>query len=876
MRRGPQESLERALFREEFPFGPVTRRGFLALGLVSLAACTPVVRRKGVPYVRQPEGVVEGGRREFFTALPHAGFAEPVRVRTYQGRPLFLVPQGEAMGPYPLAGLYSLYDPARRGKAPDWEGFYAAWREALAQGETLFVLPRTTSPRLEALLQRAQARYPNLRVARFEAWSLENVYRGAELAFGQRAWPVYSPEKAETVLLLDVDLHEHPAGYGWWAALSQRRLPPMNRIYAVESGAGLLGAMADHRLALKPSALEAFLLDLAKALGVLPGSPASDYGGFLPALVEDLERGGLLLPGVHLTPAAQALAMAVNARLKAPVAYVPPLEAEPATPRAFLEAEAASRLVWAAEGPLPGLEGKAFAAVLSLYPKEAPHSLPLAHPLEAASPARDAWGRLWPAQALLKPLYGGKSLEEVLAGLLGEGLPGLTAEERRALAEGRPLEEAKPLALEPLPGLEGRLSPLRREPPLELTLRPDARLFDGRYRENPYLQELPRPLSLLVWDGALLAGEREAEAWGLLEGIRARERRADPRRPLLRVRASGREALLPLWPLPLLPEGSLVAPLSHFFHPEGTVFPAEVLPTGRDYPLVSTQYHGYLGEVEAVKVLTEEEARKAQPKEEKRVSFYPPWPQGEHAWAMTVDLARCVGCGLCVLACQVENNIPVVGKEEVGKGREMHWIRLDRYFAEEGVFHQPVMCQHCEKAPCEAVCPVAATEHSPEGLNLMVYNRCVGTKYCSANCPYKARRFNFFPYAEAFIGQGDPRRAKESPLALLMNPEVTVRSRGVMEKCTYCVQRIELARAEAAREGRRIRTGEVVTACQEVCPGRAIHFGDLLDPEDPIHAHREEGRHYVLLEEVNTWPRTTYLAHLKNPNPRLRKEGGHA
>jgi len=235
-----------------------------------------------------------------------------------------------------------------------------------------------------------------------------------------------------------------------------------------------------------------------------------------------------------------------------------------------------------------------------------------------------------------------------------------------------------------------------------------------------------------------------------------------------------------------------------------------------------------------------------------------------------------VGCGLCVLACQVENNIPVVGKEEVGKGREMHWIRLDRYFAEEGVFHQPVMCQHCEKAPCEAVCPVAATEHSPEGLNLMVYNRCVGTKYCSANCPYKARRFNFFPYAEAFIGQGDPRRAKESPLALLMNPEVTVRSRGVMEKCTYCVQRIELARAEAAREGRRIRTGEVVTACQEVCPGRAIHFGDLLDPEDPIHAHREEGRHYVLLEEVNTWPRTTYLAHLKNPNPRLRKEGGHA
>jgi molybdopterin-containing oxidoreductase family iron-sulfur binding subunit len=869
--RGYGESLEKELFREEFPFGPVSRRGFLALGLLTLAACTPVVRRKGVPYVRQPEWVVEGGRAEFVTAVPHAGLAEPVLVRHYQERPLFLAPLEAAMSPYPLAGLYALYDPDRKGKAPDWEGFLAAWRKALGEGETLLVLPRLASPRLEGLLERAQARYPNLKVARFEAWSLENVYRGAEILFGQRAWPVYAPEKAEVVLLLDVDLHEHPAGYLWWAALSGRRIPPMNRIYAVESGAGLLGAMADHRLALKPSALEAFLLDLAKALGVLPGSPTSSYGGFLPALVEDLLRGGLLLPGVHLTPAAQALAMAVNARLGAPVRYVPPLEKEAATPGAFLEAERAERLVWAAEGPLPDLKGKGFAAYLGLYPKEAPFSLPLAHPLEAGGQYRDALGRLWPAQALVKPLYGGRSLEEVLAGLLGEDLPALTPEEKRALAEGRPLEEARPLALAPKPGLEGRLPSLRQEAPLELTLRPEASLYDGRYRKNPYLEELPRPLTRLVWDGALLMGEEEAEALGLLEEVRARERRADPRRPLLRVKAGGREALLPLWPLPGLAKGSLLAPLSHFFHPEGVAFPAEVAATGRDYPLVSTQYHGYLGEVEAVKVLAEEEALKAEPKEEKRISFYPPWPQGEHAWAMSVDLSRCVGCGLCTLACQIENNIPVVGKEEVAKGREMHWIRIDRYFAEEGVLHQPVMCQHCEKAPCEAVCPVAATEHSTEGLNLMVYNRCVGTKYCSANCPYKARRFNFFPYAEAFIGQGDPRRAKESPLALLMNPEVTVRSRGVMEKCTYCVQRIEGARAQAAVEGRKIRTGEIKTACQEVCPGKAIHFGDLLDPEDPIQAHRQEGRHYALLEEANTWPRTTYLAHLKNKNPELKE-----
>ncbi|RTI38891.1 4Fe-4S binding protein, partial [Thermus scotoductus] len=195
------------------------------------------------------------------------------------------------------------------------------------------------------------------------------------------------------------------------------------------------------------------------------------------------------------------------------------------------------------------------------------------------------------------------------------------------------------------------------------------------------------PLSRLVWDGALLLSEEDAEALGLLADIRARERRADPKRPLLRVKAGEREALLPLWPLPGLPKGSGVASLSHFFHPEGVVWPVEVSPTGRDYPLVSTQYHGYLGEVEAVKVMEEAEALEAEPEKEKRVSFYPPWPQGEHAWAMTVDLSRCLGCGLCTLACQVENNIPVVGKEEVKKGREMHWIRVDRYFAEEGVLH---------------------------------------------------------------------------------------------------------------------------------------------------------------------------------------------
>ncbi|HUG53666.1 MAG TPA: TAT-variant-translocated molybdopterin oxidoreductase [Vicinamibacteria bacterium] len=425
----------------------------------------------------------------------------------------------------------------------------------------------------------------------------------------------------------------------------------------------------------------------------------------------------------------------------------------------------------------------------------------------------------------------------------------------------------------------------------ELIFRPDPNVVDGRYANNGWLQELPKPLTKLTWDNAAIFSPAAALRLGVTAEATSRGMYAD----VVELRYRGRSVQAPALILPGHPDESVTVHFGYGRRRTGQVgtgagFDAfrlrtsdapwfggglEVSKTGEKYTLAVTQDHWSMEGRPIVAAAGLEEyranpdfAREAVHHPPKDLSLYPEFRYEGHAWGMAIDLNACVGCNACVVACQSENSIPVVGKEQVAMNREMHWLRIDRYYSgppdNPATYHQPMMCVHCEKAPCEPVCPVAATVHSDEGLNDMVYNRCVGTRYCSNNCPYKVRRFNFFLYADW----------ETTSLKLMRNPDVTVRSRGVMEKCTYCVQRINQAKMAATTEGRKVRDGDIVTACQGACPGRAIVFGDINDPQSAVARLKAEPRAYGVLADLNTRPRTSHLGAVRNPNPELPRPGG--
>jgi molybdopterin-containing oxidoreductase family iron-sulfur binding subunit len=639
------------------------------------------------------------------------------------------------------------------------------------------------------------------------------------------------------------------------------------------------------------------------------------------ALMNDLEahRGaGLVVPGAYQSPRMHAIAHALNQRLGnagRTVTYTDPVEADAADQVASLRelvtdmrAGAVEALLILGGNPvydapadldfLGALQKIKLRAHLGLYPHETGAwchwHVPLAHALESWSDAR-AWdGTASIVQPLIAPIYNGKTAHEVLNVLLNKAdrsAHDTVQEFWKTQHKAQDFDDFWQTALHDGvvagSGFAEKTPPVAQVPPvqtrpqeMEVVFRPDPTVGDGALANNAWLQELPKPPNKMTWDNAVWISAGTARRLGVETG------------DVVELALAGRKLRGAAWVQAGQADESLTI---HFGYgrtragrvANGVGFDAYALrasgalwhATGaglrrvsRGYPFATTQHTQTMEERDPFRVATvaEYHARPdfARPQEQRvppDLTLFPMWGYPKHKWGMSIDLTACTGCNACMVACQAENNIAVVGKEEVAKGRHMNWIRVDRYFSgpaeDPEMYFQPVPCMQCEDALCELVCPVAATVHSGEGLNEMVYNRCVGTRYCSNNCPYKVRRFNFYLYSD-----WDTRS-----LYGVRNPDVSVRSRGVMEKCSYCVQRINGAKIEAEKQDRPLRDGEIVSACQQACPAQAIVFGDLSDPNSEVSRRKRQRRDYALLEELNTHPRTTYLARLRNPNPELEK-----
>jgi len=703
------------------------------------------------------------------------------------------------------------------------------------------------------------------------------------------------------------------------------------QLVCVETTRGLFGARADERIVLAPMQIDALARQLAAQLFPDPATPGSSAAGTDPAVARivrwaaRLKRAGarsLVVAGPHASAVTHEIVHRLNLRLGAggtAVDWIEPPEGD--EPAASID-DLADAMRTGDVDTLLILDGNPcydapararfaealrrveFSAHLSLYRDETSNActwhLPRSHDYEQWSDARAFDGSATVLQPAIAPLYDTRSVHELLAVLIAgaerdgrEIVRATWRGERKAddfdawwrhsLRAGT-LESSAypPLALpreaagatdldattasrDEAAGAEAARSTTPDPDAAESFVAvfvADASVADGAFANNAWLQELPRPFTKLTWENAAFIGPGSAVAHSLATG------------DVVRIVAGERSIEAPLWVQRGHAEGVVSLPLGYGRRSAGRVgsglgfdaYPlrenpdatirVQIEPTGRRHSFAVTQHaidqHGRpLARVVAPGERIDEPTH--------RPSLYPPVEYPTHAWAMAIDLDACIGCNACTIACQAENNIPVVGAEQVANGREMHWIRVDRYEDDDArTVFQPVPCMHCENAPCEVVCPVGATVHDSEGLNVQVYNRCIGTRFCSNNCPYKVRRFNFLQWVDESVESLKGQR----------NPDVTVRHRGVMEKCTYCLQRITRARLSAEREARAIADGEVLTACQSVCPTRAIHFGDGNDANAEVVRAKRSPRHYALLGELNTRPRTTYLARVEPPPER--------
>ncbi|HZB87289.1 MAG TPA: TAT-variant-translocated molybdopterin oxidoreductase [Terracidiphilus sp.] len=932
-----------------------------SMALAGMAGCTKQPDEPIYPYVKAPEDLVLGKPNYFATAHPFVTGAVPLLIKSDQYRPIKVDGNPEhaynrgSSDVFSQGTLLDLYDPDRsqhptfRGETRAWADFAEALRDqavASKDGTGLYFLSATiTSPTLARQWKAVQAAYPKATLVQYDP-----AIAGTWLAKGLNVQ--YALADADVIVSLDADFlsgSAYPGFHKLVADYAGRRKNPaagMNRLYAVESSTTTTGMKAEHRLGLRASEVPAFAAALAAAVGA-PGVSAPAYSWtaeqekFLAALAKELKANAgksAVLPGLYQDESVAALALAINTAL-GNVGKTVTVSADPAVQlpsdqlgdfKSLVADLNAGRVNWlvildgnpiysapADLGFTSAFNKAQIVAHLGTHYDEtgsiAHWHIPAAHYLESWSDARAYDGTVSVVQPMIDPLYGGKSAHDVLQTLLDEPLLStyeavratqkgiikgdFEAGWRKALHDGWIADTAYAAGASKV-ALSTKAPVPAAKDAIEIIFRPDPNVYDGRWSNVGWLQELPKPVTNLSWDNAAIVSGATLEKLGLEED------------DIVELTVGSGKVLAPVIVAPGHPDNSVTVYLGYGREAAGRVGSAAgfnaylVRPTWAPFyatgaiakkdgkwgtAITKSHYQDHrsatfsgqgngnnsleaneaLGPRGIIRYATLAEF-KANPNfahegeghdtPETDTSLFPNWTYPDNKWGMSIDMNSCTGCNACIVSCYAENNIAVVGKQQVRIGRNMQWLRIDTYFegdlAAPRAHFQPMTCQHCENAPCEQVCPVGATVHTPEGLNTMVYNRCVGTRYCSNNCPYKVRRFNFLLYSDY----------ETESLKLMRNPDVTVRSRGVMEKCSYCVQRISVAKIEADKENRPIRDGEIVTACQQACPASAITFGNLNDKTSRVARLRAGERSYQVLADQNTRPRTTYVAEVLNLN----------
>jgi MoCo/4Fe-4S cofactor protein with predicted Tat translocation signal len=848
---------------------------------------------------------------------------------------------------YAQASILDLYDPDRAqsitymGDVRSWTAFMEGLRgpmsvqKSMAGGGVRILTQTVSSPTLAAQIHSYLEASPMAKWHVYEPISRDNVYEGAKLAFGEPVETRYDLSKADVIVSLDADFlyAGFPGSARYTRDFAARRNPDanMNRLYVVESTPSSTGMKADHRFPMRAGKIDQATRFLASVVGVQGQDAGTWVGSDLGHVAADLashKGSSVVIVGDHQPPAVHALAHAMNQALGnvgKTVFYTEPVDANPVNRNESLHSLVEDMRAGKVDlllilGGNPAYDAPAELEFASALKSNAVNlkvylgshrnetaefcqwHVPEAHYLESWSDARAYDGTVSVVQPLIEPLYGGKTAHEIVTILAGQS--GLTGHDlvqqywqkqhtgadfdtfwRKSLHDGfvaGTTYAPKPVSLKTtsFPAAQSVSGG-----DYEINFRRDPSIYDGRFSNNGWLQELPKPLTKLTWDNPIMIGPALAE------------RKKLNFKDVVELDFNGQKVKGAVWIQAGHPDNSITVFLGYGRTRAGRigtgmgfdVYPlrtskspwfadgAKLTATGETYDLASTQgYQSIETPDGSERPLVQERsfaeykkapnfAKEGEPPVD--LTLYKPFDYSKetYSWGMTIDLNSCVGCNNCIVACQSENNIAVVGKEQTMKGRHMHWLRVDAYYNgprdNPKGFFQPVPCMQCENAPCELVCPVQATVHSSEGLNDMVYNRCVGTRYCSNNCPYKVRRFNFLLFSDWETPQ----------FKLMRNPDVTVRSRGVMEKCTYCVQRINERRIDAERADTTIKEGELQTACQQSCPANAIVFGNLNDPNSQVNKQKTHARNYSLLGELNTRPRTTYLAEVRNPNPELEE-----